>query len=363
MTVRRRAPVVLVAVVAAVLSGRAQPAAPSNVLVITIDGLRWQEFFGGADRDYFKRDDKGSGGEAERRFWRETPQDRRTTLMPFIWNTLAPQGQIFGDGTAGSTARLTNGLFFSYPGYSEMFAGLADPRVDSNARVPNPNLTVLEWLNRRPGFEEHVAAFGSWDVLPSILNVDRSGLHIGSGWNVIPNPTTEREREINQLAADLPRIWTYGPFDAPVVYAALEHLRTRKPRALYVMLGEGDEWAHQGRYDLYLDATNRADGFIERIWTTMQSMPEYAGRTSLLVTTDHGRGATTTDWMNHGREVKPAERTWIALMGPNVPKLSIRRDVHVKTSQVAATIAWLVGEDFTAAAPGVAPPLPLRLSR
>ena len=47
-----------------------------------------------------------------------------------------------------------------------MFAGLADPGVDSNAKVPNPNLTVLEWLNRQPWFEERVAAFGSWDVLP-----------------------------------------------------------------------------------------------------------------------------------------------------------------------------------------------------
>jgi len=363
MTTRRRAVVVLAAVAAAVLIGRAQPAAPANVIVITIDGLRWQEFFRGADRAYFERDDRGSGGEPERRFWRDSPEDRRTTLMPFIWNTLARQGQIFGDDTAGSTARLTNGLFFSYPGYNEMFAGLADPRVDSNARIPNPNLTVLEWLNRRPGFEERVAAFGAWDVLPSILNVDRSGLRVGSGWNVTPDPVTERERAINQLATDLPRFWNYGPVDAPVVYAALEHLRTRTPRVLYVMLGEGDEWAHRGRYDLYLDATHRADRFVERIWTTAQSMPEYAGRTSLLVTTDHGRGSTTTDWMNHGREVEAAERTWIALLGPGAPPLGIRPDVHVKTSQVAATIAWLVGEDFTAAVPAAAPPLPLQPSR
>jgi hypothetical protein len=363
VSIRRRTLLIFVIGVAAVLSGRAQPAPPANVIVITIDGLRWQEFFAGVDRDYFKRDDKGSGGEAERRFWRETPEDRRTTLMPFIWKTLARQGQIFGDGTAGSTARLTNGLFFSYPGYSEMFAGLADPRVDSNDKVPNPNLTVLEWLNRRQGYAGRVAAFGSWDVLPSILNVDRSGLHVGSGWNLVPNPATERERAIDRLAADLPRHWTYGPVDAPVVYAALEHVRTRRPRILYVMLGEGDEWAHQGRYDLYLDATNRADRFIERIWSTAQSMPEYAGRTSLLITTDHGRGAAPTDWMNHGRDVKAAERTWMALLGPDVPPLGIRRDLHVTTSQVAATIAWLVGEDFTAAVPGVAPPLPLRLSR
>jgi Metalloenzyme superfamily len=346
-----------IALLAFSAGGKAQTAAPPNVIVITIDGLRWQEFFGGASRDYFKRDRKGSGGEPERRFWRDTPEQRRSTLMPFMWSTIAQQGQIFGDATAGSTSRLTNGLWFSYPGYSEMFTGKADPRVDSNDRVPNPNVTVFEWLNGRPGFEGRVAAFGAWDVLASILNVERSRLPVGSGWNVVPGATTEREREINQLAADLPRLWDYGPSDAPVVYAAIEALRTHKPRVLYLMLGEGDEWAHEGRYDLYLDATSRADRFIERIWMTIQSMPEYAGHTSLVVTTDHGRGATTRDWTDHGKDVPAAERTWIAVLGPDIAALGIRRNVNVTTSQIASTIASLVGQDFKAAMPAAAPPL------
>ena len=97
-----------------------------------------------------------------------------------------------------------------------------------------------------------------------------------------------------------------------MVYAALESLRTEKPRVLYIMLGEGDEWAHAGRYDLYLDATLRADRFIRRIWDTLQSMPEYKDQTTLLVTTDHGRGATTADWNDHGRKVPAAESTWMA---------------------------------------------------
>ncbi len=351
---------VTLALLAFTAGSGAQTAAPRNVIVITIDGLRWQEFFGGAARDYFKRDRKGSGGEPERRFWQETPQQRRSTLMPFMWSTIARQGQIFGDATAGSTSRLTNGLWFSYPGYSEMFTGKADPRIDSNNKVPNPNVTVFEWLNQRPGFEGRVAAFGSWDVLASILNVERSRLPVGSGWDVVPNATSEREREINQLAADLPRLWDYGPSDAPVVYAAIESLRAHKPRVLYVMLGEGDEWAHEGRYDLYLDATARADRFIERIWTTAQSMPEYAGQTSLLVTTDHGRGATTKDWTDHGKDVPAAERTWIAVLGPDISPLGVRRAVNVTTSQIAATIATLVGEDFKAATPAAAAPLPFK---
>src|SRR5258708_25047727 len=124
------------------------------------------------------------------------------------------------------------------------------------------------------------------------------------------------------------------------------------------MLGESDEWAHAGRYDLYLDSAFRADRFIHRVWDTLQSMPEYANQTTLLVTTDHGRGATTSDWTDHGAKVPAAESTWIAALGPAVPPLGVRPSVRVTTSQVAATIAVVVGEDFRSAVATAAPPLP-----
>jgi hypothetical protein len=330
-----------------------------NVVVITIDGLRWQEMFGGADLEYFKKDKDGKPVPVSKRFWRDTAQERRAAMMPFVWGTIATKGQIFGDPQRQSRAHVTNGLWFSYPGYNEMFAGAADPRIASNDKVPNPNVTVLEWLNSRPGFKGRVAAFGSWDVLPFILNSSRSQIPVGSGFTPVPSPKTDRERAINELAADLPPYWSYGPFDAPIVYAALETLRTTKPRVLYIMLGEGDEWAHSGRYDLYLDSAFRADRFIQRMWDTLQSLPEYKDRTTLLVTTDHGRGATTADWTNHGKDVPAAESTWMMALGPGVPPLGVRQSVTVTTSQLAATIAAAVGEDFTAAAPKAAPPLPL----
>jgi hypothetical protein len=351
-------------VIALVLSAVSMPPARAqaparNVVVITLDGLRWQEFFTGADREYFKKEKNGEPGAAEKRFWRATPAERRATLMPFVWGTIATKGQIFGDPSKSSRSHLTNGLWFSYPGYNEMLSGAADPRVDSNDKVPNPNTTVLEWLNTRPGFQGRVAAFGSWDVLPFILNTGRSHLPVGSGFTPVPQPKTDRERAINELAADLPLYWDYGPPDAPIVYAALERLRTDKPRVLYIMLGEGDEWAHAGRYDLYLDATLRADRFIHRIWDALQSMPEYANQTTLLVTTDHGRGATAKDWTDHGTKVPAAESTWMLALGPAVPPLGVREGVTVTTSQLAATIAAVVGENFRTVVPAAAPPLPL----
>ena len=84
-----------------------------HVVVITLDGLRWQEFFTGADRTYFKRDTDGKPGAAEQRFWRATVTDRRMALMPFVWTTIATRGQVFGDPASDSVSQLTNGLWFS----------------------------------------------------------------------------------------------------------------------------------------------------------------------------------------------------------------------------------------------------------
>ena len=337
----------------------AQPVS-RHVVVITLDGFRWQEMFGGADETYFKRDAKGVIDPVAKKYAGDTQEARRALLMPFMWNVIAKQGQIFGDPSQQSRSHVTNGLWFSYPGYSEMLAGVADPRIDSNKKVPNPNVTVLEWLNGRPGFAGKVSGFGSWDVLPFILNTERSRLPVGTGFAPVPDPKTAREREINEFARDLPAYWDYGTFDAPMVLAAVEDLKTRKPRVLYIMLGEGDEWAHEGRYDLYLDATRRADRFIERIWTTLQSLPEYRDRTTLLVTTDHGRGATLKDWSDHGKDVPAAEETWMAALGPSIAPLGVRKNLTVTTSQFAATIAAVMGEDFHAALPKTAPALPLR---
>jgi hypothetical protein len=336
---------------------RGDDARAKNVVVITLDGFRWQEMFTGADREYFKRNDNGEPGAGEKRFWRPTAEERRSALLPFIWTVIAARGQIFGDPSQQGLSHVTNGLWFSYPGYSEMFTGSPDPRIDSNEKKPNPNVTVLEWLNTRPGFRGRIAAFGAWDVLPSILNVARSGISVGSGFDLVQDEKNDRGRAINQLSSDLPALWGYGPFDAPVVYAALESLRTSRPRVMYIMLGETDEWAHRADYEMYLDAAYRADRFISRVWETLQTSSAYAGKTTLLLTTDHGRGASLADWMNHGREVPAAESTWIAALGPGVPPAGVRKAIAVTTSQLAATIAGLLGEDFQAAKPHAAPPL------
>jgi hypothetical protein len=213
-------------------------------------------------------------------------------------------------------------------------------------------------LSTRPGFAGRVAAFGSWELLPYILNVGRSHLPANGEGAPILNPRSETDRALNDLAADIPPYWGATRFDAATMAGAIECLKRDRPRVLYVMLGETDEWGHERRYDLYLDAMWRGDRFVRRLWDLAQSIPEYAGQTALVMATDHGRGATEQDWTDHGRKVPAAERVWMAVMGPGTEGLGVRTAAPTTLSQLAATVAALVGEDFTVSSPAVAAPLP-----
>ncbi|HYG74675.1 MAG TPA: alkaline phosphatase family protein [Planctomycetota bacterium] len=328
-----------------------------NVLLITIDGLRWQEVFGGADATILLNEKRA---EARTRFWKETPEERREALMPFFWQELAKKGQVFGAPEAESTARVTNGFYVSYPGYNEILTGRSDERIKSNEKTPNPNITVLEFLNSKPAFKDRVAVFSDWDVFPYIVNRERSGVYIHSHTEPFTHASSpEVLAALNAFTTKLPPYWSGSGFDAPVVLGALEYVKTQKPRVLYISLGETDDWAHDNKYYLYLDAAHRSDEFIRQIWTTVQAMPQYAGKTALVLTTDHGRGETTKDWTSHGKNIPAAERIWMAVMGPGIPMTGLRRKLQNTQGQIAATVAALLGEDFRAAYPEAAEPLPL----
>jgi hypothetical protein len=343
------------------LAARQQPPA-ANVLIVTLDGMRWQEVFGGLSSDLLTKEAGGVSDAAaveqlQKQYGGATAEARREKLMPFLWGTVARQGQVFGDASRGSISRVTNGLRFSYPGYNELLTGFPDPAVKSNDPIANPNVTVLEWLNRREKFAGKVAGFASWALLPWILNEERSGIPSNAAGPPIADPRSDRDRAINEFAADLPPYWSEERFDAATGLGALEYFRRNRPRVLYVMLGETDEWAHGRRYGLYLDAARRNDRFIRQLWETAQSMPEYAGKTALVIATDHGRGESTETWTSHGEKVPESDRIWMAVMGPGVQPLGIRSGVNTTQSQIAATIAALLGEDYQAAQPKAAPPL------
>ena len=352
---------VAVLAMAALLPAAAASRKTENVVLIIADGLRWQEVFTGAD-PLLLNDGKLSWTPAaalRQRYWHEDPRERRKLLLPFIWGTIASQGQLLGNQLEGSRAEVTNGLWFSYPGYNEMSSGLADPRIDKNEYGPNPNVTVFEWLDAQPAFHGKVEIFGDWSVFHDIFNGKRSHLPIRAGATLVDR--SDRSPQ-GQLLAELYRTTTRldgdDPLDSFLHVALRTHLKTHQPRVLFVGYGDTDSWAHMGRYDAVLDTAHSFDEFVGDLWRQMQAMPAYRGKTTFILTCDHGRGSGAVNWKDHGVGQPGSGNVWIAVLGPDTPALGERSNLPpVTQSQIAATVAAFVGQDFRATQPAAAPPL------
>jgi phosphopentomutase len=205
-----------------------------------------------------------------------------------------------------------------------------------------------------------VAAFATWDAFTRIINAGRSGVPVFDGWTRggATGTGTPRAALIRDLFATTVRYWPDNNWDALTHQAALDYLAVKKPRVVFIGYGETDEWAHAGRYDLYLRSAHQVDAYLAQLWTTVQADPQYRDRTTLIVTTDHGRGYGPA-WRNHGEDVVGAENIWMAVLGPDTPALGLRRNIPVvRQAQVAATIAALLGGDWQGAEPRAAAPLP-----
>jgi hypothetical protein len=317
------------------------------------DGLRWQEVFNGADESLMDPKLDPKIAQSLKLY------SNREALMPFLWSTLATKGQIYGNQKLGSEAYVTNGLNFSYPGYNETLTGFPDPRINSNDKNPNPNVTVLEWLSSKPAYKGKVAAFGAWDTFPFIFNAPRAGFPVNAGYDpFVTSPMTPKFELLNQLKAESPKVWDDEVFDNIPFQMALEYLKVKKPRVLYLSLGETDDWAHAGNYAEYLRSAHRADEYLKMLWDAVQSMPGYRDRTTLIFSPDHGRGGAPVEWKSHGEKIPASKYIWMAFLGPDTRPLGERSNIPaVMQNQIAATLAALLGEDYPASVPKAGKPI------
>ena len=358
--------IVVMALVAwlAPLSARRQPAPSRDALIlITLDGVRAAEMFGGLNADILRstlaKDARLEDSAVFKRFNAATAAERREKVMPFFWKELmAKHGSIAGNRALGSSVTLTNTHWFSYPGYSEILTGEAhDDVIKSNDRIQNPYRTVLEEIRERLNLPAaKVATFGSWEVFNEIAEHTPGALTINAGYE--PFETRDKTgMELSRMQFQTPTPWDSARFDAYTFGLAMAHFRTAKPRAVYIAFDETDDWAHNGRYDRLLDALARTDGYLRELWTWLQSQPEYR-RAHILITTDHGRGRTTEDWRTHGAKIEGAQETWMAFMSPGMARRGEWRDhPALHTNQVAATLAAWAGVDWNRVNPAAGRPV------
>ena len=318
-----------------------------NIFIITTDGFRWQEMFTGADSELIN-DQRFVADPAllKQLYWDPTAEGRRQKLLPFFWNTIAKQGQIYGNRDFQNNMDVTNMYKISYPGYNEMLTGYADPIFIPNIPVRNRNTNVLEYLNSKKEYQGKVAAFSSWNIFSAILNKKRNNLPGNCGYEKLEDDST-LNNDIISLSQEQITNKKHTRYDLLTFLSAREYIEHFKPRVVLIGFGETDEFAHSRQYDMYLQQAANVDKMIAELWYYVQTNPFYKDKTTFIITTDHGRGNQTSTWYKHGILTKGSGETWFAVIGPGIsPGGEIKTPLQIYQKQVASTISQILGEDF-----------------
>jgi hypothetical protein len=206
--------------------------------------------------------------------------------VPHIWNELRPQGYV-------SHAFYNQGTTETLSGHATIVAGTLQNLADDGSERPNRPM-LWEYLRKKTGIP------------------DRSTVFV----------TNKRKL----LAISYSSYPGYGPTDSTYVIGPtwedglslqrlLTHFATDRPRLAMITFAEPDGRAHGGSFDGYVRAIADVDSMTAYLWNWLQARPEYAGRTDLFFTGDHGRHRT--DWTSHGDSCDGCRHLPFLALGPD----------------------------------------------
>lgn len=319
-----------------------------KLVVITLDGVRWQEIFRGADSTLLA--DYGSE-QGKELFWSEDKEIRKERL--FDTDYFANHGSLYGNRDKNSPVYVKNSHRISYPGYHEIFTGNIGG-VSSNAATENPHETLFEYINRQPDYNEvtDVQVYAMWKRMRELFRVQSSQLMLFTPMQIEygqPKETislmhwmSENFRQ-NLEGKDIDEfdvgyediISTFNdlhgdllPFGGNILesvktelllYATgKEFMKKTNPKAAYFQFSMSDKFGHSGKYDEHLKSIHNVSVFIKDLIQYVENDPFYAGETSIFITTDHGRGIGG-NWKKHGSHVSRSDEIWFTLINPEEP--------------------------------------------
>ncbi len=320
-----------------------------NVILVTFDGYRWQEVFKGAEKKLISNKKLVKDVDAlKKNYWSEDKLASREKITPFLWNTIAKQGSIIGERKCASKMQVTNIHRFSYPGYSEIFSGWGNRKINSNDYPDNPNHTIWDFLQADEKFKNKMVAVATWDAFPRIINTKRNGVPVYVNIKDSAGKCSSGNLIFEGWNEKCPASNGFILTDSLTYHFAKEYISKNHPRFAFIGFDETDHFGHEGQYDSYLHSANQLDGYMQDLWNYIQNDPQYKDNTTLIITCDHGRGHLGMKmWKHHGGLVFSSNKIWLAAIGAGIKNQGVLKNGHFYQKQIAATITKLFGKKFS----------------
>ncbi len=269
-------------------------------ILVTLDGTRWQEVFGSEP------------------------------VMPTLRRWMTSDGASIGAPGHGEI-RASGPNYVSLPGYTEIFTGRRSA-CHANDCAPITEPTIVDEVIDSGAT---AAVLSSWEAIDraaarfparAILSTGRSRLAHAEAFDA-------KALDAGSRAEPWPGYGEYRP-DEHTKRLALDLVATRRPKFVFVGLGDTDEHAHRDEHVKYIADLRAADDFLA-------ALEVIAGKDAvILVTADHGRAANFRD---HGGGAPESGRVWLVAKGAGVEARG-PIDAGVRhLEDVAPTIRCLLG--------------------
>lgn len=316
-------------------ASRARPSEPGpvSVVLLALDGVRWQEVFHGVDAKRTAARSAGTASSAE-------------ALMPNLHGLVDNGGVLLGAPHSGVGVFASGPEFLSLPGYSEMLSGRRVTACKDNGCAATTSPTLADEVAMLPGAGNgDVAVVTSWPDIGRIAAQRADRVAMSTGRNGGPTRELFRRDPVSRALIDHaakssadPGAGDFRP-DRLTARIAVHHLETAQPRFLFISLGEPDEYAHRGDYAGYLRALRHADLTLGLLSRALEERARQGARTVLFVTSDHGRAH---DFSNHGRAHPESARVWLLAWGTEIGgRLAATGEHHL--ADLAPTLRKLFG--------------------
>lgn len=308
----------------------------SAVVLVVLDGVRWQEVFGGADHALARQHGLSAGTWA-------TPR----ALMPNLQQMLDSDAVAIGAPGRGPEMVTGGTQRISLPSYRDIFTGRGDPGCLSNECSQPLGRTIADDVYDVSGPRD-VAVVASWPTIARAASVDPARFVLSTGRKLVGQGDELRADAViaslldaGAHASAFPGEGDYRP-DALTERIALRYLAIGRPRFLFVGLGDTDEYGHRNDYRGYLGALHEADEFLGELRVTLDAMGARGRHTAVIVTTDHGRASNFRD---HGVWHPESGRVWLVASGTDVGGrgVAVASSRHHTLLDVAPTVRALLG--------------------
>ncbi|WP_299494358.1 hypothetical protein [uncultured Shewanella sp.] len=306
--------------------GGASYPSPNNLVLVTIDGLRWNEIIDGADlklinSPHWVLDPQ----QIKRDFWQDNRHARREKLMPFLWQTMVSQGVLIGTG-------------HDYIVHSDREEKChRAPAIDACKVKSNPKRPKTELSKSEEPQIEASSVSPNTDMMQWLRSV------FPYGYRSTPFGVKLVPVYFNDVDKQKPNYWKKTNFDSKTYAYAVESIKSHFQKVTYLSFGATDMHLHEGNYGKYLYAARRIDSYIARLWALLQSLPQYKNNTILVVVNGHHLkrvSRTATE-----KTINGYYPLWFVAMGPNIrPVGELNEHFPISPADISQILLTLLNE-------------------